>query len=330
MHYVWVKCPVHLHKHTSTHTDCVCLCVCVSEQGISSVDGTIDSLGHPSILRHCFSTSTRFAIRNLNKREIVSIFVPREYRAYSLILFISWYKALSSRNGGPTMLSPCHPYDSEVNILRFSTLKNLSHYTSWETKLGTNSFGIWKLLLEGLKEHLHRNIMGCLVFNLKTQFFHTHSSSKNYSKDSMIISTRPVFLILTKTPLNFKTEPGFEKYLEMKNVWVRQQVTMFRLSLHCLTIETGRYIGLHEEEFCPDKDEDKVHFRFECTLIKHLNATFFLNPYKSNQRFWILPTGVENESTVVWNGIWYLQIYFRWFWTEIFFMSTPKSIGWFF
>ena len=37
-----------------------------------------------------------------------------------------------------------------------------------------------------------------------------------------------------RTYAYFKTEPGFESYLEMKNISVRQQVTKFRLSAHRL------------------------------------------------------------------------------------------------
>ena len=73
----------------------------------------------------------------------------------------------------------------------------------------------------------------------------------------------------------------------MKNVSVRQQVTKFRLSDHRLAIETGRYIGLLEEdrkcEFCPDRVEDEIHFLFECTLLEHLRQRY-LEPLFSRIR----------------------------------------------
>ena len=134
-----------------------------------------------------------------------------------------------------------------------------------------------------------------------------------------------------RTYAYFKTEPGFESYLEMKNISVRQQVTKFRLSAHRLAIETGRYIGLHEEdrrcEFCPGRVEDEVHFLFECTLLRHLRQRF-LEPLISQIRgFEFFPRELKMKALL--SEMEYDTCKFISDGSELrsFLMSKPKSIG---
>ena len=134
-----------------------------------------------------------------------------------------------------------------------------------------------------------------------------------------------------RTYAYFKTEPGLEKYLEMKNVSVRQQVTKFRLSDHRLAIETGRYIGLQEEdrkcEFCPDRVEDEVHFLFECTLLEHLRQRY-LEPLISQIRgFEFFPRELKIKTLL--SEIEYDTCKFISDGSELrsFLMCKPKSVG---
>ena len=120
----------------------------------------------------------------------------------------------------------------------------------------------------------------------------------------------------------------------MKNISVRQQVTKFRLSAHRLAIETGRYIGLHEEdrrcEFCPGRVEDEVHFLFECTLLRHLRQRF-LEPLISQIRgFEFFPRELKMKALL--SEMEYDTCKFISDGSELryFIMSKPKSIGYFF
>ena len=77
----------------------------------------------------------------------------------------------------------------------------------------------------------------------------------------------------------FKTEPGLKKYLtEVKNVFIRQHVTKFRLSNHRQAIETGRHDGIPPEErfcsFCQNEIEDEAHFLFKCPTFRHLRLRY--------------------------------------------------------
>ena len=80
----------------------------------------------------------------------------------------------------------------------------------------------------------------------------------------------------------FKNNIGFEKYLsEIKNVFVRNQVTKFRLSNHGLMIEVGRHNGTPKEDrfcpFCPLSIENETHFLFECPTYSY-QRELLINP----------------------------------------------------
>ena len=90
----------------------------------------------------------------------------------------------------------------------------------------------------------------------------------------------------------FKTQVGCEKYLhEIKNTKIRQSLTKFRLSNHCLNIEKGRHtVPKTPKEhrfcpFCPNKVEDEVHFLFDCPTYKVPRGEIITGMEKGNPAF---------------------------------------------
>ena len=70
-----------------------------------------------------------------------------------------------------------------------------------------------------------------------------------------------------------KTTPGFETYLsEIQHIDQRIALTKFRLSNHCLRIETGRHERIEKNKrfcpFCPNQIEDEKHALLKCETYK--------------------------------------------------------------
>ena len=66
-----------------------------------------------------------------------------------------------------------------------------------------------------------------------------------------------------------KSNIGYENYLSnVRNVKSRQSLTKFRLSIHDLMIEVGRYKKITKSErfcpFCPRYMENEIHFLINC------------------------------------------------------------------
>lgn len=83
----------------------------------------------------------------------------------------------------------------------------------------------------------------------------------------------------------------FEKYLLIIKDEKRRNLTKFRLSNHCLRVESGRYERVRNnlgrlimlprnERFCllcnSDLVEDEIHSMFECKSLKELRDNFFM------------------------------------------------------
>ena len=73
----------------------------------------------------------------------------------------------------------------------------------------------------------------------------------------------------------FKKNIGIESYLvEIRNPETRSAITKFRLSNHCLMIETGRYTNIPKESrfcpFCENLPETESHFLIDCPTYKPL------------------------------------------------------------
>ena len=72
--------------------------------------------------------------------------------------------------------------------------------------------------------------INCMKINIKN-FFHQHAFENIHREQSKL-----------RTYALVKTEIGFEKYLsEIKNPFLRIEMTKFRLSNHNLMIEIGRH-----------------------------------------------------------------------------------------
>ena len=66
-----------------------------------------------------------------------------------------------------------------------------------------------------------------------------------------------------------KTQIGYETYLsQVQNIEHRTALTKFRLSNHCLNIETGRHKRINKNNrfcpFCPNYIEDEKHSLLQC------------------------------------------------------------------
>ena len=80
-----------------------------------------------------------------------------------------------------------------------------------------------------------------------------------------------------RTYSNFKTEPGFEKYLDdIQCVKERTALTKLRLSNHLLMIEKGRHMGVDKNlrfcPFCPGIVEDEKHFITRCPQYRYIRV----------------------------------------------------------
>ena len=80
----------------------------------------------------------------------------------------------------------------------------------------------------------------------------------------------------------FKTEPGFEKYLDnIQCVKERIALTKLRLSNHVLMIEKGRHLNVDKNlrfcPFCPGIVEDEKHFIARCPQYRHLRTELLNN-----------------------------------------------------
>ncbi len=124
----------------------------------------------------------------------------------------------------------------------------------------------------GLEHHHHdqsyRNRKHSSIYNLlhknQCEKFHENALQKIINPDNKL-----------RTYALFKTQMGCEKYLhEIKNTKIRQSLTKFRLSNHCLNIEKGRHTvpKTPKEDrfcpFCPNKVEDEVHFLLDCPTYR--------------------------------------------------------------
>ena len=116
-----------------------------------------------------------------------------------------------------------------------------------------------------------------------------------------------------RTYAGFKTEIGQERYLtEIKNPFIRTEMTKFRLSNHDLSIETGRHKNLPKDQrfcpFCPKEVETEVHFLLLCPtydisralLLRQLNAcNHFFQFYTLNEIFNYLLSNIENYDIYI-------------------------------
>ena len=85
-----------------------------------------------------------------------------------------------------------------------------------------------------------------------------------------------------RTYSKFKTEPGFEIYLdEVTCVKERIALTKLRLSNHVLMIEKGRHMKIDKNRrfcpFCPNSIEDERHFLIQCKQYKHIRQELLEN-----------------------------------------------------
>ena len=90
------------------------------------------------------------------------------------------------------------------------------------------------------------------------------------------------FIDIKKTYSKFKTEPGFEKYLDdIQYVKERIALTKFRLSNYLLMIEKGRHLNMDKNlrfcPFCPGIIEDEKHFLTRCPQYRHIRVELLRN-----------------------------------------------------
>ena len=81
-----------------------------------------------------------------------------------------------------------------------------------------------------------------------------------------------------------KKSYNFEPYLLSQNFEYRQLISKFRISDHCLLIETGRYRKIPRDlRLCTHCDvlDDEFHFFFKCKINEQLRNEF-LNENKYN------------------------------------------------
>ena len=89
-----------------------------------------------------------------------------------------------------------------------------------------------------------------------------------------------------RTYSKFKTEPGFEKYLDdVRYVKERTALTKLRLSNHLLMIEKGRHLNIEKNlrfcPFCPGIVEDEKHFLTRCPQYRYIRAELLRNAKES-------------------------------------------------
>ena len=137
---------------------------------------------------------------------------------------------------------------------------------------------------------------------IKRNFLNTWSEIKNtYQQDQ------------GKLNVYFKFKSNFqcESYLDLKKYEKRQILSKFRISNHCLRIETGRHErktginGKNEtlprgERICKycslDRVEDEIHFLFECPLYSASRIDFlqFINSKYPNIQM------LNNQHKLIW------------------------------
>ena len=87
-----------------------------------------------------------------------------------------------------------------------------------------------------------------------------------------------------------KNQIGYENYLsQIQNTQNRISLTKFRLSNHCLLIETGRHqhlkVNLRFCPFCPRSIEDEFHSLLECQVYKALRNDLFIEAKNKVENF---------------------------------------------
>lgn len=76
----------------------------------------------------------------------------------------------------------------------------------------------------------------------------------------------------------FKNKFGYEKYLNLENFKIRNTLSKFRVGMHHLEIETGRYYNIKVEDrickLCCQETEDEIHFLLSCEKLSHIRKPF--------------------------------------------------------
>ena len=98
----------------------------------------------------------------------------------------------------------------------------------------------------------------------------------------------------------FKSNFGFEKYLECGDYRKRKIITRFRLSAHDLEIEKGRYIGLktHQQicKLCSSEVEDEIHFLLKCSALDTTRSFCIENIKSYNKNF----ESLSDKDKLIW------------------------------
>ena len=98
----------------------------------------------------------------------------------------------------------------------------------------------------------------------------------------------------------FKSNFGFEKYLECGDYRKRKIITRFRLSAHDFEIEKCRYIGLkaHQKicKLCSSEVEDEIHFLLKCSALDTTRSSCIENIKSYNKNF----ESLSDKDKLIW------------------------------
>ena len=118
-----------------------------------------------------------------------------------------------------------------------------------------------------------------------------------------------------RTYKKFKTEFGYENYLDNLNIYARQTFARLRISAHTLPIESDRYKRNpsipSDKRFClecPDQVGDEIHFLTECKafnedreiLFEKVTEEYhnFVNLSKENKMIFLLSSEGNLQKSV--------------------------------
>ena len=78
----------------------------------------------------------------------------------------------------------------------------------------------------------------------------------------------------------FKNKFSYENYLNLENFKIRNILCKFRVGMHHLEIEKGRYYNVKIEDrickLCDKEIEDKIHFLLSCEKLDHIRKPFLI------------------------------------------------------
>ena len=151
------------------------------------------------------------------------------------------------------------------NLLKLSYENRITHHLTWKERIEHT------LTVNGMHDiflNKNKNAHLC-AFQRLYDIFH-QSAFHDMKRDTSKLRTYNLL----------KAEPGYEMYLsEIQNINQRIALTKFRLSNHCLKIETGRHERIDKNNrfcpFCPNLIENEKHALLECKTYQTLRKSLF-------------------------------------------------------